>query len=313
MSAPPLQQRIRLLHLRLLTGVADTGSLLAAAQRLHISQPAASKALQQLESSLGEALVLRSNSGSRLTTIGELLCRRARLILSELGDVDDEIARYQNGRIGQVQVGVMPVASAGLLPKALKSLMQEQPDIELHVVEASSDVLFPRLKEGSLDILVGRFWPSDDSDLINVVLYESRFALAVRPGHPLLSQSDLALSQLRDWPWILPPRGAHSRLALEDMFRHASLEMPHHPLQTTSYAVMRALLTETDALCPMPVETLQQDLALGLIAQLPFQLDLRLPPVGLVRLRNRSSSKACEVFMQHLRTAAQGMVPGAMA
>lgn len=307
MSTPPLHQRIRLLHLRLLVGIADTGSLLAAAQQLHISQPAASKALQQLESSLGEALVLRSSSGSRLTAIGELLCRRARLILSELGDVDDEIARFQSGRIGEVKVGVMPVASAGLLPGALKSLMQEHPDIELHVVEASSDVLFPLLKEGAIDILVGRFWPGNDPELTHVVLYESRFALSARPGHPLFGHASLDLETLQAWPWILPPQGAHSRLALEDMFRHAGLELPRHPLQTTSYAVMRAVLTDTDSLCPMPVEALQQDLTLGLIAQLPFTLDLPLPPVSMVRVRNRSDSRACEVFMQHLTRAAVGM------
>lgn len=309
MTAPPLHQRIRLLHLRLLTGIADTGSLLAAAQRLHISQPAATKALQQLESSLGEALVLRSSSGSRLTAIGELLCRRARLILAELGDVDDEIARYQSGRIGQIQVGIMPVASAGLMPQALKSLMQEHPGIELHVIEASSDVLFPRLKEGSLDILVGRFWPGNDPDLINVVLYESRFALAVRPGHPALERSGLGLADLMGWPWILPPLGAHSRLALEDMFRQAALALPHHPLQTTSYAVMRSVLSDTDAICPMPVETLQQDLAHGHMALLPCKLDLRLPPVGMMRMRNRTDSRACEVFMQHLHRAAEVLAP----
>lgn len=308
MFKAPLHQRVRLQHLRLLVGIADGGSLQAAAQQLHISQPAATKALRQLESALGHTLVERSPGGSRLTPVGDLLCRRARLILSELSDVDDEIGRWHSGHIGRVSVGAMPVATSHLLPLAIERLMQTQSGIQVQVTEASSDLLFPHLKEGRFDLLLGRFWPGNDPDLVNDVLYESRFMLAVRPAHPMLTSRRLKLARLMDYPWILPPPGAHSRLALEDMFRHARLGLPPHPLETTSYPVMRALLERTDAICPMPIETLQRDVDIGLIALLPLRLDLHLPPVGIVRVRNRTSSRACEIFMQHLRQSVCQMV-----
>lgn len=311
MHSSPLQNRIRLTQLRLLVAVAETGSLVAAAQRLAISQPAATKSLHLLESALGMTLVQRGPNGSVLTPTGALICRRARLVLAELRHIEEELGLFHAGSVGQVVVGALPVAVPTLLPRALQSITRDFPRITVRIVEGTSDALFPRLKEGQLDLLVGRFWPGAEPELVNEVLFDSRFAAVVRAGHPLLSRRRLGLADAMGVPWILPPPGSHSRSALEAMFLHANLQQPVQTLETSSYLIIRALLAETDMVCPLPVETTQEDVARGLLQQLPFALDVRLPPVGIVRNAQRTMSPAADTFQAYLREAARDSRPTA--
>jgi molybdate transport repressor ModE-like protein len=304
MDSSPLQNRIRLTQLRLLVLIAETGSVVAAAQRMNLSQPAATKSLQLLESAVGHSLVHRGPTGSVLTPTGELICRRARLILAELRNIEDELGLFHAGSVGQVVVGALPVAVAALLPRALQALANDYPGITVRIVEGTSDALFPRLKEGRLDLLVGRFWPGEEPELLNETLFDSRFALVARSGHPLSSRRRLQLADTMAVPWILPPPGAHSRGALEAMFLQASLKPPPHGVETSSYLIIRALLVKTDMVCPLPIETPQEDVSRGLLQLLPIGLDVRLPPVGIVRNAQRETSPATDTVIKYLRGAA---------
>lgn len=302
MSRTPLHHRIRLSQLRLLVGIAETGSLLGAADTLHITQPAATKALRQMEQAVGEILVRRGSGGSVLTDTGELLCKRARTILVELNDAEEELGLWHSGGAGHVTIGALPVATPMLVPEMLHELTVKAPRITVRVVEGNSDSVFrEQLKAGQLDMLVGRFWPGEDAQLQTEVLYESSFRLGVRADHPLAGKRRLQLCDLMSLPWILPPLGTHTRTALEDMFRMAGQGMPPHPVETTSFLVMRSLLQRTDMICPVPIEVLHGDVKQGLLRFLPVKLDMKVPPVGLVRHARRTPSPAANTVIEQLR------------
>lgn len=309
MNSSPLQNRIRLNQLRLLVMIAESGSLVAAAERLSVSQPAASKSLKQLEAAVGSPLVQRGPSGSVLTPTGDLMCRRARLVLAELRHIEDELGHFHAGSVGQVVVGALPVAVAALLPRALQALARDYPGITVRIVEGTSDTLFPRLKDGQLDVLVGRFWPGEEPQLVNETLFNSRFVLVARADHPLAKRRRLQLADTMKLSWILPPPGAHSRGALEAMFLQANLKPPPHGVETSSYLIIRALLAATDMACPLPIETPEEDVARGLLTLLPLDLDVRLPPVGIVRSAYRVASPATATFLACLRAAARETSP----
>lgn len=305
MESSPLQNRIRLSQLRLLVLIAETGSVVAAADRLSVSQPAATKSLRQLESAVGGQLVQRRPTGSVLTPTGELICRRARLVLAELRHMEDELGLFHAGSAGQVIVGALPVAVSDLLPRALQALARDHPGVTVRIVEGTSDALYPRLKEGHLDVLVGRFWPGEQPELLNEALFDSRFALIARSGHPLAARRRLKLADTMDLPWILPPPGAHSRGALEAMFLQGNLRLPPHRVETSSYLIIRALLAASDMVCPLPIETPQEEVSRGLLQWLPLDLDVRLPPVGIVRSAQRVASPATDTLLKYLRAASR--------
>jgi molybdate transport repressor ModE-like protein len=307
-TRPPLHNRIRLAQLRLLVSVAETGSLLATAKRLHISQPAATKSLRQLEKVLGDGLVQRRSSGSTLTPSGELVCRRARVILAELQHMEEEIGSFHVGSSGQVVIGTLAVAASQLVPRTLAALASDFPRITVRVVEGTSATLYPELKLGKLDLLVGRSWPGEDAALVTETLFNSGFAIAARPDHPLTgSKRKLQLKDTMATRWILPPPGAHSRSAMETMFRHAGLNLPSHSVETSSYVVIRSLLLATDMVCLLPIEALAEDFASAMLARVPVRVDLPLPAISVVRSSERELAPAAKTLLNYLRISSRAM------
>jgi DNA-binding transcriptional LysR family regulator len=300
MSTAPLQNRIRLAQLRLLVAIAETGSLQRAAQVLHITQPAATKSLRLMEASVGDPLVLRGGSGSALTPMGEILCKRARLVMAELRDAEEEMSLWHTGGAGHVTIGTLPVATPSLVPEALTLMRAVAPRITATVVEGSSDAMYRDLRSGALDLVVGRFYPGQDSDFSTKPLYESTFRLGVRAAHPLAARRKLTWDDVLAYPWILPPAEVRTRPALDDMFRRARVGVPEVPVETTSYLVMRSVMFNSDAICPMPVEVFRDDVAQRLARLLAFRLDLKLPPISVVWLAKRAPSPAAITFVDQL-------------
>jgi DNA-binding transcriptional LysR family regulator len=301
MTIAPLHRRIRLTHLQMLVSIADTGSLLRASEALHVTQPAATKTLRQLEEVVGHALVLRASSGSYLTPLGEILCKRARLVLAELRNAEDELGLWHLGAAGHVRIGSLPVATPMLVPEALRHLQAAAPLVSATVIEGSSDAMFRELKGGGIDLLVGRFYPGQDGDLATETLYESTFRLGVRAQHPLAGRDSLEWDDVLAYPWIVPPSSVRTRSALDDMFRRERVRTPEIRVETSSYLVIRKLMFGTDVICPMPVEVFDEDIHFGLARLLHFQLDLKLPPIGAVWLANREQLPAAKAFVEQLR------------
>lgn len=305
MNAPPLQRHVKLQQLRLLVAIAEHGSLLKAAEALHITQPAATKSLRQLESTVGEPLVSRGNAGSVLTPVGEVLCQHAQRIQSELRDAEEAMGLWHSGGAGHVTLGVLPVAAPMLVPEAIRALAVVAPRITTRVVEGNSESMFRSLKSGSVDLVVGRVWPGEDPELSSEALYESPFRLAVREGHPLANTRRVRLAQALQHPWFLPPTGTHTRTAIDDWFRQSGASTPHIPMETTSYLVLRSLLLSTNAICPVPVEVLHEEVQRGLFRFLKLDIDLKLPPISVVRLLRTNATPAVSQVVEQLRLAGQ--------
>ncbi|MEZ5644145.1 MAG: LysR substrate-binding domain-containing protein [Burkholderiaceae bacterium] len=303
MTHSSLLHGLRLNQLRLLVGIAETGSVLGAAEAQHISQPAATKALRQLEAAVGHVLVSRGSAGSVLTDTGVLLCNRARVVLAELRDAEDELGLWHSGGAGTVTIGALMVAAPRLLPEALARLAVRAPLVTTRIYEGSSETLFRDLKAGGLDLLVGRFWPGEDPDLHVEPLYESSFHLIARAGHPQARKRRLHLANLHGAIWIMPPTGTHTRTALEDLFRLVGVAMPRPLVETTSFLITRSLLLNTDAVTAVPMEVFQDETASGVLTRLPLDLGLRLPPVSVVRHAKRTLTPAASVVVEQLRLA----------
>ena len=296
-----LQRRIRLTQLRLLVAISERGSLARAAQDLHVTQPAATKTLRMLEEAVGESLVNRGSGGSVLTPTGEIFCKRARLILAELMDAEQELGLWHSGGAGHVVVGALPVAAPMLIPQTLKALAVLAPRVTVEVIEGAYDIMFRELVAGKIDMLVGRAWPGEETGVMTDVLYESTFQLNVRVGHPLAKRRRLTLKDTVAYPWILPPPSAHTRAAIEDMLRHAGLGMPPHPVETTSYLVIRSMLADSDLIAALPTEVMDAECRQGSVACLSVNMDLRLPPISIVRLSKRTPSPAVTVVIEQIK------------
>lgn len=301
-AAPP---NLSLRQLRTIAAIYDHGSIRAAAESLHITQPTATKALKEAERALGVALFVRTNRGVLPTDYGTALCRRARLILAELRHAGEEIRDLKEGHGGRVVVGTLLAASARLLPTAIALLHRDRPGVSVAVAEGTNDILMPSLRLGDLDLVVGRLPEYRGREgTTQETLYDEITCLVVRPGHPLLSSADIKLSDVLTWGLIVPPEETTLRRQLERSFHDAGLQLPMAAVESVSVLTNRQLTIQSDAISAWPYQVIRQDLLDGTLCRLPIDLPQASRPVGLTLRAGHDPSPASANLIAALRIVA---------
>lgn len=172
---------------------AETGTLTAAADRLNISQPAATKALAGLEARLGGALFDRRGRRLALTGLGEALLPRARALVQQGADLEAEALRWRTGEAGALTLGVGPSVEYRLLPEAVAAFFKEGRRVRLTVRAGPSTELIGALRAGKLDLVAADIGSAlDDDGLIAIPLPEESIGAAARADHPVLAGSPIA-------------------------------------------------------------------------------------------------------------------------
>ncbi|WP_207233592.1 LysR family transcriptional regulator [Salinicola tamaricis] len=146
-----LMSRLRLRQLRLLMALDECGSIHKAAERVAISQPGATRALSEIEATLGTTLFVRSARGLEATDMGRCLVRYARLIQTDVAHLREEMIGIQQGYGGHLAVGGTMGAIATLVD-AIARVRAEQPSLSLELVEDTSEGLLRLLDQGRLDV-----------------------------------------------------------------------------------------------------------------------------------------------------------------
>ena len=145
-------REINLDQLRTLVTIAECGSFVEAARRLHLAPPTISLHISELESRIGAKLLSRTRAQVRPTAIGETLVVHARRLLLDITHVLDDVTRQAQGLTGRVRIGASTGVIANLLPRALEKLAQSHPDIDVRIAILTSRQTLEQLTAGSLDI-----------------------------------------------------------------------------------------------------------------------------------------------------------------
>lgn len=221
-----LDGRLKIRHLVLVTAIADEGTLVRAAESLHITQPVVTRGLREVEDLLGVALFERLPRGVRPTQYGHAFIERARSVLAELRIAGEEVRLLQSGQLGTVTVGTHLAGSNLLLPRAIATLKAEHPRLTVVVREGTPDMLQQLLLAGDLDLTVGRLSPTVPVRLEQERLHQEPIRLVARAGHPVHGGSRTALADLIAYPWIFPVAQTALRAELEAVFFHEGFRCP---------------------------------------------------------------------------------------
>lgn len=300
-----LRARLKTRQLMLIIAISDEGNIHRAAEILNMSQPAASKLLKDLEDVLGIPLFERLPRGMQPTWYGETLIRHARMALSSLTLAGSELEALKTGRFGEVTVGAITGPALSLLPHAVAIVAREHPDLRLQLAVESSDVLLERLTQSKLDIMVGRlFEMHDKTNLSYERLADEPVCAVARPGHPMLGHPALALQDLEQSAWIVPPMGSVLRHRFELMFQEAGLGIPPHLIETSSILFTTKMLQQSDFVAVMPTEVARYYASYGMVAVLPIQLSCTMDAFGIIMRKDWLLSPAAKVVLKALKKAA---------
>lgn len=303
-TSPALLRRLKLRQLVLLRALADSGNLRRSAAALSLTQPAATRMLQQLERTLGLRLFERSPRGMTPTPYGDAMIRHARALLADVDSAREELAALAEGSQGRVAIGTLMSTASLLLPRAIARVKARAPGLQVLVREGTHEHLFDALLEGELDLMLGRVVPGTAEDAVTVeVLYREEFRVVCGVANPLAGRR-AKLADLVDRPWILPPPQVPLRERLDALFLSQTRRRPSDLVESVSVLTNLTLLRESPALGVLPAETAKQYARLGLLAEVRLSLKGILGPVALITRRNHARSPAAETFLGMLRSVA---------
>ena len=279
-----LRARLKTRQLLLLIALDEQRNIHRAAETLHMTQPAASKQIKDLEEMLDVKLFERLPRGMEPTLFGETMIRHARMALTSLSLAHDDVLALKSGLVGQVEVGVIMTPAMSLLPKAIAKVKLQAPLLRIGVHLEPSNTLLNMLERGTLDFMIGRILEHDtNSRFTYEELTEEPACAVARIGHPLASAANLTLKDIASHPWILPPQGSILRHRVDMMFRRASLEPPANTVDTTALLLITALLQQTDTLHVMPVDVARYYQSLNVLTILPIELPVKMDAFGIIR------------------------------
>ena len=298
--------RLKLRQLRLLVAVGTHGNIQNAARSLRISQPAATKMIQDLELDFEVKLFDRTNRGVVPTVFGETLIRHGKLIFAQISNAAQELDDLSEGNAGRVVVGTLLAASTWLLPKAIEILLSERPNVAIKISEGTNEVLMPGLLSGEIDMVVGRLPSLRHRDkLRQEKLLEDRVLAVVGPDHPLAGKRGVSFAQTKPFGWILPPLETTLRRQIDQFFVGQQQYTPTLAVESVSYLTNRALLQSRDLIGLMPAEVVSKDVRNNHLVELDWQLPFGRGPIGVSLRSDDDLSPAGRAFKAALHAAAQ--------
>jgi DNA-binding transcriptional LysR family regulator len=303
-------RRLKLRDLHILNEVSQSRSMAKAAARLAISQPAVSKAIADIERTVGLRLLDRTPFGVEPTVYGVALARRAAVIFDELKQGVDELGFLADPGSGEIRVGASESMAAGFLSAVVERFSNQYPRIVIEAVQVVAAPLgFRELRERSVDMLLGRIpTPLSDEDLHAEALFEDRIHVVAGQQSRWARRRRIALAELIDEPWALPAPDSLPGSMIAAAFSACGLTVPRATVVTSSIHLLGAGLPATGRfLTVLPASVLRFGAKRPVLKILPIELPIAPQPVGVIWLKNRMLNPVAQLFIDLARELSRPM------
>lgn len=257
--------RYTLRQLQLFRTVAETLSYTAAAEALHLTQPAVFAQVRQLEAQLGQALIERVGRRLRVTEAGRLVLRSAEAMLAEVGRLDSDLGALRGLGAGRLDLAVVSTAKY-TLPWLIGPFAKAHPGIDIRLTVGNRSELLERFRAQRDDLFVlGAVPPDLGAD--HLVLAENPLVVVAAPDHPLAGRRGVALAELAGQPLIMRESGSGTRRALEAQFEAAGL-MPQVRFELGANEAVKQAVMAGLGLAVLSRGTVQLELDHGYLIEL---------------------------------------------
>jgi DNA-binding transcriptional LysR family regulator len=300
-------RRLKLRDLHTLLAVAERKSMAKAAADLALTQPAVTKAIADMEHTLGVRLFDRTSRGVDPTPFGRALLKWCDVVFDDLHQAVKELEFLADPTAGELRIGAIQPMLQGLLPVILDHLSRRYPRIVVDVVLGGGPADYYRsLRERHIDLIIGRLMKIAEEDDLDIErLFEEPMHLAASSQNRWARRRTIELAELVNEPWVLPrPDTGPESLAwpwIVEAFRVSGLEIPKTRMTSNSITLQIAMVSTGRFLAVLPRSLIWfSGKELG-IKVLPVKLPIHPPPVGIVTLKNRTLSPVTRLFIECAR------------
>ncbi len=308
-------RRLGVRDLHVFFTVVQRGSMAKAAQQLNVTQPAVSKAIGDLEHTLGVRLLDRRPQGVEPTMYGQALLKRGTVVFDELKQTIRDIEFLADPTVGEVRFGCHESVAAALLPPIMERFSRQYPRVALRMEQigvVGIALELPSLYQRLIDFAMVRLSkPLADQQVADELHLEILFndpLVVVAARHSRWARRrKIDLAELIAEPWILPGRDTPNYIGLADACRARGIDMPQIRLETISNAVRLSLLAAGPYIGTFPSSCMRPYADRYALTVLPVDLRTQPWPVVIATLKNRTLSPVVERFLASAREVAKSL------
>jgi DNA-binding transcriptional LysR family regulator len=298
-------RRLKLRDLHTFLTVVQRGSMAKAASDLALTQPAVSKAVADIEHTLGVRLFDRNPQGVLTTPYGEALLKRAVGLFDDLHQTVQELEFLADPTVGELRIGCSETMMAGLVPAAIDRLRRRYPRICFEVTQLVTDSSFRALRDRAVELIVVRMSPAREEDLDKEILFDDPINVVAGINSPWARRRRIELSELVGEPWSLMAEDASIGAVAAENLRARGLPYPSTGVKCTALQMHVSLLQTGHYLALLSDSFLRFSAARSQMKALPVKLEVQPPPIGIAMLKNRTISPVSRLFIDALRAIAK--------
>jgi DNA-binding transcriptional LysR family regulator len=236
--------------------IAELGHMGQAAERLFLTQPALTKAMQRLEESIEGKIFLREGRGIALTELGRVLLERSRVIEQMMNATHGELRGFARGEAGHIRFGCAPTLAKYYLPEIMRQLLDQSPGVTIDLETNVSGPLLKALREHRLDAVLTHVTGPIDGFHVTPVM-DDEVAIVASWSHPLAAR-EVQVPDLTHYNWVLPTKSAILPW-LQDLFHRHGCPAPKAQVKATSILYLPSLIGGTQLLSLLSTKNLKDD------------------------------------------------------
>ena len=259
---------ITLRHLKIFEAVARCGSISRAAAEVHLTQPAVSMQMKQLEERIGLPLLEQVGKRLFLTEAGRELERHARDIAERMVDLHTAMDQFRGLERGQLRLAVVSTAIY-FLPRLIADFNRRHPGVRVNLQVANREQVLSSLLDNRTDLAItGR--PPDSLDVLAQHFMDNPLVVIAAPTHPLASQQVVPLQRLAEETLVVREAGSGTRAAMERHFAAHRLDYRAGCELSTNEALKQAVRAGL-GLGVVSLQTIELELQSGCLVVLPVE------------------------------------------
>jgi DNA-binding transcriptional LysR family regulator len=288
--------------------VADTGSMAKAAARLRISHPAVSKAISEIEGTLGVRLFDRGPQGAELTAYGEVLLRCGINVFDEMQQGLRSLEYLSDPNSGEVRLGCTDIILHSLIPPIVRRFSGQHPGVQLDVkLTNPGEHQVQELLERKIDLLITRA-TGQQEDFHSEVLFDEPFVFVVGAQSDFARKRRITLADIIEGNWVLPPYDSAPGRLVAEVFRANDFSPPKPLVKTIAIQLTVSLIASGEFVGILPASVAALSAHQAQLKVLPLKSPGPRISAEIVFLKNRTLSPAVEAFIDCTREVTKSLI-----
>jgi DNA-binding transcriptional LysR family regulator len=304
-------RRLKLRHMEILLAVVETGSMAKAGTRLSISQPAISRAIAEMEHTLGVPIFDRGPKGVEPTQYGRALLKRGVAAFDEIAQAVKDIDFLADPSAGELWIGTSPGLAEGLVLGVIDRLSRQYPRVVVHIVAGGLLTQHEALRQRRIEFgFAGSTGDASEEDIDAEMLYEEPLVIVAALENPWARRRKIKLAELVNEPWTWPAAGTIFDSLVTEAFRANGIDPPRATIYVDAYSLRIRLAATGRFLAFVPASIMRFPGIPGSIKVLPVELPTTRRKIGIVTLKNRTLSPLAQLFIECAREVAKPLAKG---